>query len=206
MRRSRTEQGFSLIELMVVVTIVAIVSALVLPGMSQASRDRRIQQAAISALDVIREVRSRAMYRGAAQLLVIQNTGNALRFDAYEGSSSSCRMSRFSPTAGVLDPQARVATLDLSETRYVRDGLWARISVPAAAAQLQVCFTPTGNAYFSNDSTVITSPTEGWSNDSTLVGVGGAYQIDVFQIQDGVELGVRRHVLIPLGGNPRMRI
>lgn len=206
MRRSQTEQGFSLLELMVVVTIVAIVSALVLPGMSQASRDRRVQQAAITALDVIREVRSRAMYRGAAQMLVIQNNGNALRFDAYEGTTSSCRMSRFGTVSGVLDPQTRVASLDLAAAQYTRDGLWARISVPSAAAQLQVCFTPTGNAYFSNDPTVISTPNEGWSNDSTIVGTGGAYQIDVFQIQDGVELGVRRHVLIPLGGNPRMKI
>lgn len=202
-RRPSAESGFSLLELMVVVTIIAILSAMVLPGFSQAGRERRIQQAAVSVLDLIREVRSRAMYRGRAQVLVIQASGSALRFDGWEGTESSCRLSRFGSTAGVLDPTLRVAQLDLSTAEYARDNLNATISLPAGASYLEICFTPTGNAYFTQ--MPVSLPSEEWSNDSMLTGSGGAYQIDVFQVLNSAENGVRRHVIIPLSGNPRLR-
>ena len=62
--RPASSHGFSLVELMVVVTIIAVVSALVLPSMVQVIRERHAQQAATSVLDIVRETRSRAMYRG----------------------------------------------------------------------------------------------------------------------------------------------
>lgn len=199
----RAESGFSLLELMVVVTIIAILSAMVLPGYTQAGRERRIQEAAVSVLDLVRAVRSRAMYRGRAQLLVIQASGSALRLDGWEGSESSCQLSRFGSMAGVLDPMLRVAQLDLSAAEYTRDNLNAVIALPAGTSYLEVCFTPTGNAYFTQ--MPVSLPSEEWSNDALSTGSGGAYRIDVFQVLGGVENGVRRHVVIPLSGNPRMR-
>jgi len=189
--------GFSLLELMIVVVIIGIVTALALPGVAQASRERRVQQAAVTILDIAREVRSRAMYRGRAQTLVITQVGVALRLDAYEGSSSSCRLSNFG--AGSLDPTQRVANLDLTEARFVRDNLGATISLPSATTYLQICYTPLGAAFFST--TPIVTASQAWSNDTSMLGLGGVFQINVFQTTGGAT----RRILIPLGGMPRMR-
>ena len=203
-RRSLPERGFSLLELMVVVTIIAVLSALVLPSMTQAIRERHTQEAAVEIVDLLREIRSRAMYRGRAQTVVMRQVGTTLRIEAYEGSESTCRLSRFRPGAGagfVLADQ--VAALDLSGPRYTVDGIASIITLPSGTSFLQLCYTPMGNTLFST--TEITTPSVLWSSDNGAVGSGGAFQVDVFQMRDGSQYGVRRRVMIPLGGIARLR-
>lgn len=203
-RRSPAEFGFSLLELMVVVTIIAVLSALVLPSMSQAMRERHAQEAAIDVADLLREVRGRAMYRGRAQTVAIRQVGTTVRLEAYEGTESSCRLSRFRLTAGTGFVEAeQIAMLDLGAAQYARDSLASSISIPAGTTFLQLCYTPMGNTFFST--TEISIPSTQWSNDNSAVGSGGAFQIDVFQSRGGTVEGVRRRVLIPLGGIPRLR-
>ena len=182
---------------MIVVVIVGIVTALALPGVAQASRERRIQQAAVTVLDIAREVRTRAMYRGRAQTLVISTSGSGLLLDAYEGSSPSCRLSNFG--TGALDQNQRVANLDLTTSRYTRDNLGATIALPSGTTYLQICYTPLGATFFSTTPIIMASQT--WSNDSSSLGMGGVFQINVFQTTGGA----LRRILIPLGGMPRMR-
>ncbi|MFO0625468.1 MAG: prepilin-type N-terminal cleavage/methylation domain-containing protein [Polyangiales bacterium] len=150
MRRSRADFGFSLLELMVVVTIIAVLSALVLPSMSQAMRERHAQEAAIDVTDMLREVRGRAMYRGRAQTVVIRQVGTAVRLEAYEGTESSCRLSRFRLTAGTGFVEAeQIAVLDLGAAQYARDSLASTIAIPTGTTFLQLCHTPMGNTFFS---------------------------------------------------------
>lgn len=203
-RRSLPERGFSLLELMVVVTIIAILSAMVLPSMTQAMRERHVQQAAVEVVDLLREVRSRAMYRGRAQTVVMRQVGTTLRIEAYEGTESTCRLSRFRPGMGAGFVAAdQIATLDLSEARYTVDGIASVITIPTGTSFFQLCYTPMGNTFFVTTETSV--PSTAWSNDNGAVGTGGAFQIDVFQLRDGAQYGVRRRVLIPLGGIPRLR-
>jgi len=203
-RRSRTNFGFSLLELMVVVTIIAVLSALVLPSMTQAIRERHAQEAAIDVMDLLREVRGRAMYRGRAQTVVIRQVGSSVRLEAYEGSESSCRLSRYRLTAGTGFVEAeQTALLDLGGAQYARDFLTSSISIPSGTTYLQLCYTPMGNTFFST--TEISIPSTQWSNDNSVVGSGGAFQIEVVQSRGGTAQGVRRRVLIPLGGIARLR-
>jgi type II secretory pathway pseudopilin PulG len=184
---------------MVVVTIVAVVSALVLPSMVQAMRERHAQEAAASVIDIARETRSRAMYRGVAHTLVITTSGSSLKFDSFEGTSSSCRLSRFG--GGMLDAATRVYSLDLNTAAYTRDGIIAQVVQPTGVSYLQLCFTPLGVAYFTTSAISDgTAPSAVWSNDSTVIGGGGSFGIDVYQHN-----GVRRRVVIPLSGLPRLR-
>lgn len=203
-RRTRAELGFSLLELMVVVTIIAVLSALVLPSMTQAMRERHAQEAAIDVVDLLREIRGRAMYRGRAQTVAVRQVGTTVRMEAYEGTESSCRLSRFRVAAGTGFVEAeQVALLDLASAQYSRDSLASVISIPTGTRYLQLCFTPMGNTFFATEE--ISIPSTQWSNDNSAVGSGGAFQIDVFQARDGVVTGARRRVLIPLGGIPRLR-
>jgi prepilin-type N-terminal cleavage/methylation domain-containing protein len=203
-QRFHSAPGFTIVELMVVVTIIAVVSALVLPGAVQVLRERRAQQAATSVLDIARETRTRAMYRGMAHTLVIQSAGTALRFESWEGSSSSCRLSQFG--GGLFNAADRVYALDLSTTTFARDNIGAQVSVPSGASYVQICFTPLGVAFFSTSPIADgTLPASVWSNDSGVIGSGGGFVVDVFQRRGSVDGGVRRRVVIPLSGMPRMR-
>jgi type II secretory pathway pseudopilin PulG len=193
---------------MIVTVIIAIVSALVLPGMGQAMRERRTQHTATTILDIVRETRSRAIYRGTTQTLVIQTSGTSLQLNSWEGSNSSCRLSTFG--GGSMSDAQRVYALDLNTPEFTRHGINARIAVPASTSFLQICFTPLGVAYFS-ESLITDGRATGavWSNASAsdgpgspaAMGVGGAFAIDVFQISGGVT----RRIVIPLAGTPRMR-
>lgn len=189
---------------MVVVTIIAVVSALVLPTAVQGMRERRTQQAAVSVLDIVRETRSRAMYRGMAHTLRVRQVSSSLVIDSFEGTSSSCRLSRFG--GGSFDPAAQIYALDLTTSTFTRDGIVGQISSPAGLAYLQICFTPLGVAYFSTapigDGTI---PSAVWLNNSAAIGSGGNFLIDVYQFRGGADAGVRRRVVIPLAGVPRLR-
>ena len=205
--RLRLRSGFSLIELMVVVVIIAIISALVLPAMGQATRERHVQQASINILDAFRQIRSRAMYRGRAQILTVTQAGTGLVIDAYEGDTNSCRQSTFG-AGGTLTPSLQsVLTLDLTTSFYTRDNINAVIALPVGLAFLEVCYTPTGNAFFATTLTTLPAQAANWSNDPTGTGLSasGAFEIDLYQALAGSLSGMRRRVLIPVGGLPRLR-
>jgi len=188
---------------MVVIVMIAILSALAIPTFLQAARERRVQQAAISVLDVFRSARGRAMYRGRAQMLVVQPSGGALRFELYEGLTNVCRNGRFGNLGGTLDVNSLVEVLDLNDPQYTRDDLVAEVTRPGGTSYLRVCFTPLGNTFFGTSA--YTGANDAWSNDFNLVGVGGAFEVDLYQFRAGQVAGARRRVLVPLGGTPRMR-
>lgn len=198
MARPRSAPGYSLVEMLVVLVIIAVVSALVLPGMAQAMRERRVREAAVSVLDIARLVRSRALYRGRSQMLVVQTSGTALTFEAWEGNSNACRSASFG-VGGVLDANQRVATLDLAGAPYAGDNINAVIASPSATSYLAICFTPTGRMFYRAASA------GAWSDDTTVVGRNGGFIIQVFQTRAGVDYGVRRNIFIPIGGMPRFR-
>ena len=77
-----SEAGFTLIELMVVVTIISVVCILAIPSMSHEGYERRAYTDAASVVEIVREARTRAIARGAAQLLVMTTPapGNAASF------------------------------------------------------------------------------------------------------------------------------
>ena len=76
----RSERGFSLFELIVVLMIVAIASGLAAPGIQSGWRSREVRTGTRSLAGVMRGLRERAVRRGVEQELVIQADGQTFNW------------------------------------------------------------------------------------------------------------------------------
>jgi prepilin-type N-terminal cleavage/methylation domain-containing protein len=76
---SRAGRGFSLIELLVVVMIIGILTALAIPTMSTARFDRATFSDAGSVMQLFREARTRSVARGAAEMIAMTASGTTDR-------------------------------------------------------------------------------------------------------------------------------
>lgn len=72
-----TESGFSLLELLVVLLLLALSSALVLPAIDKGLKERELKQSALELAAVARELRSRAVYQNTLQSLVLNPSENS---------------------------------------------------------------------------------------------------------------------------------
>jgi prepilin-type N-terminal cleavage/methylation domain-containing protein len=67
-------KGFTLVEMMAVVALIATISALAAPSVIRQARARRLQRDALEVLSILQEARSRSLGRGAATRVVWNGT------------------------------------------------------------------------------------------------------------------------------------
>jgi prepilin-type N-terminal cleavage/methylation domain-containing protein len=151
----RRARGFTLLELMVVVVIIAVFSSLALPTAVGQLRDRRVQEAARRLGIVYREARMRALGRGSAVL--VRFTGGAVTVhEAHVGTAiggdigcadlpvSTCLGTTWSsPIAQRIVDSFQVATSGEMSNLTVA----LTDSSNAAVTNLDICFTPMGRAF-----------------------------------------------------------
>jgi prepilin-type N-terminal cleavage/methylation domain-containing protein len=84
-----SRRGFTLMELMVVIIIVGIVSALAIPSMLAARTDRHAYDDAGQIMQLFRDARTRAVGRGGAVLVHIQANNPGTTFDVWEAVTTN---------------------------------------------------------------------------------------------------------------------
>jgi prepilin-type N-terminal cleavage/methylation domain-containing protein len=153
MSQSR-QRGFTLIEFMIVVAILAILTALAVPTISGTMGDSRLRDAMNEVRFFLAEARARATERNVAVVVVIDR-GAPLGgdFALWEGTSRDCSTVDTS-TPALLGPYVMGTDLRFRET-----GL-SSISMGGTdqGASIDLCIRPDGGVYLRPAVTPITGP------------------------------------------------
>jgi len=202
--RALFKAGFTLVELMVVVLIVSILCVLAVPSLSHEGYERRAYTDAANVSELVREARTRAVGRGAAQLLVMSATpaGNTASFTLYEAvtatgagagdagatiPSSTCNPPTVWPggsgtvTANFVDGFQIAPTNAGGQTLEGQGNINMRINDPntgssIGADTLYLCFTPAGRTWYFHQGS---SPLGTFNQSLASAGGVGAITVDV---------------------------
>ncbi len=211
---------------MVVVIIIGILAALAIPTMSSAKYDRDVYNDAGGIMQLLREARTRAVARGAAEMITMTSNGLTDRgtFQLWEsvaadptGNSAvnglpvpNCGTPSIWPVAGAAGGPTVVlidgvnlntGTASVEANADIETKLYF-YQDPTTTAQTgftlgYVCFTPLGRAYVS----VTGTPSPSFDGVLPTVGV---IQVDVSRHTSGVIVGTTRSVLLPPNGMARL--
>jgi len=218
-RPAPKNRGFTLIELMIALVIMAIMVATIAPALSEVLADNRQASAAFDIVRVARRARERAISTGVAHLLRIRTSGtgshNALGTIAvYAGMNGRCMQTRwdvtFTPTGGALGPHETFDMIEYNPTnspstaaRTDRDRpviyFETRFNIETGSphtAGVQVCYQPNGEIFVAATST---------ASATALAVQAQPLLITVGRHFNDTSRGVARQVLFPLGGDARLR-
>jgi type IV fimbrial biogenesis protein FimT len=216
------EAGFTLVELMVVVILIALLAIIAIPSMRTAQDDRRAFDYARQYSSVIHRASVRATARGAAHLVVIDAggiRGHVRLFEAVDGTAppsgprqvTSCKVpGQWAGAAGwapgaadpVLSPFVDGLSLDTAGVN-VDMNIGSKAFVGGAQVNaIVVCYTPGGNVYVGSGGNV-TAAIAAMQVAQPFTGVA-----DV-QIQrrnaGGAGIGLTRRVIVGGAGAPRIQ-
>ncbi|NUP09349.1 MAG: prepilin-type N-terminal cleavage/methylation domain-containing protein [Polyangiaceae bacterium] len=151
----RSLPGFTLIEVMVVVSIIAIMAAVAAPSVIRIVQDRRSQRDALGLLAILQDAHGRALGRGAA-VIVSYNEAPTGGIDTVDIRESLQDIDGVAPTGDLPNPScssgqgsgvlafwqsgARERPTDVSLNLGGQSGIFV---VPTASTQ-RLCFTPRG--------------------------------------------------------------
>jgi prepilin-type N-terminal cleavage/methylation domain-containing protein len=214
----RQRAGFTLLELMIVVTVMGTMAAMMAPGLGEFMADIRASGAAEDMVRISRHMRSRVQQSGLAHLLVYQGaadvSGGLGRVDVYEGMTNHCRETPWQQTitGTVTNGHAIIDSVDLGNTAYNvptsgttakkdddnRQVIALTVSVNQTAASSAVlCYEPGGGTF------------QGVA-DSSIASFAFTPQIQpvtftVTRSVSGGQRGPTRSVVFPAGGAARFR-
>lgn len=198
-------QAFTLVEVMVIVLVVGITSALSIPTIHGVMAERLARDASSELVLLARRARAEAAAYGRAHVLR-WNSGANGTFNVYRGRASSCNaqtndwaalIAASNCTRGAA-PGFCVDRVEAGDyylgSLAVRGSTDVLITEGGGIANLDLCFEPNGRVLWR---TVLAGR---FSDQNT---VGGGFQFVFQRREDGAPMGVARRVAVPLGGNAR---
>ncbi len=200
--------GFTLVKMMIVVTIVGVMATLVGPGLNAFMADSRSARAAEDLVRLVRHTRARVQHSRLAHLMLFEADHEDVgRVRVWEGMNDHCRTTPWELAIDGTAAQghAPVDVLDMLDynsgssriTLTARQGATSTTNIDNVA----VCFQPNGQTL---ESLVDTAPA-----DFSVTAVATTFtqhrQSYIFTVE--LEGGrVPREVLLPPGGMARMRL
>jgi len=145
-RQSKIRNGFTLVELLVVLTLMGLVSALVLPAMERVLARRELRQSVLGLAAVARNLRGRALSESAVLRLVVDpsensyevSSGNKVAFpeqikitgvDGGEPLGDGASQFIFFPNGSILGGEIDISGDGLSAYRIRLESLTGRVVV-----------------------------------------------------------------------------
>jgi prepilin-type N-terminal cleavage/methylation domain-containing protein len=158
--RRGAARGFTLVELMLVVIIIAVMAAMAAPVLVGQWRERHGRQAATQVANVFTLARSRALARGAAVMVRWSAPTGFTVVEAVQGGGGTCAaqpgLGCLSNAWGTPDRVRTVQTFDTVDSVSVTGN-----NGGTAITKMSICFSPLGRSFISFDGTAPTAPMVG---------------------------------------------
>lgn len=203
----KSQSGLTLVELMVVLTVMGVLVSAALPSMSQGFADRRVAMVARDVVGLFRRARYMSLAYGRAHQIVYANdsgtglTNQAWAFETLRGTGGACALTTYE------NGSFRLADLDCGANWRCVDYLYANTydADPADTDLVRVDgWNDTSFCYEGGSNNQVFIDTALFSNWQTGVARAG-FGFVVYRERDGDPFGVARKVLVPMGtGTPRV--
>jgi prepilin-type N-terminal cleavage/methylation domain-containing protein len=225
MKRARSIEGFTLLEMSIVVLIMGSMAAMIAPGLSEWMADTRASGAAEYLVRINRVVRARVNDTGLAHLMVFRASDDAQgsyalgKVQVWEGMNNHCNQTPWMQTidGSVADGHQQIDGLDLGDPAYnlPMDGhaptaadsgrQVVRLADALDSKLVVLCFEPGGSTF-----TAV--------NDGASASIGFRFTPQtvpvVFRVIRSVARsggspetrGIEREIVFPAGGNGRLRL
>ena len=218
MGKRKRQAGFTLIEMMIVVSIIITATALAAPAVRSALIDRRAAQATLDVVRIGRNARAEAIAYGRAYLLSFTSASNGT-IASYRGVYPGCNQNQMfndltgagnvadgtwsnvlgtaPTTASCINNSSCVDIVEMNGPKYSRGGEKTVLTMTGNGF-MQICFQPDGDTYWRN------ALLSRFTNANGIPGSGGAFVFNIAQQLNGSQAGLMRRVVYPLGGTPRV--
>ena len=187
-RTNPPDKGFSLIELMVTVTILAIIASIALPSIQTGFQQQSIVSATNEVMHLVDFARIQAVTRNKAyELRIKQSDGDNGSLEVNESANTRCD----GFAAGI--PRIRTLSFNGGEHPDIRIVSTAPTGL---GASYQLCFKPSGRVVRSDTSKPLPAIATGY-------GAGEGHIVLQRLNTDGKTLGPKHRIIVPYNGLPR---